>query len=197
MIKVTPLHKLFAAAIGSVIFAGGAHAEVFDANISGDSARVVINGPLSRVLNNVNGEYQFGGLIGEDDREEDFVSGHVGVLLTGDAGARSADVTAGLGARVQYVDAEDDSGGALQLGGKVEARFPGYDRFGGSAQVWFGPDATSFGDVDDLLEYGVSVDYQILRDASVYVGYRKIEVDVGAPRDVEEDGVHGGIRLKF
>ena len=176
---------------------GAAQAEVLDVNVSGDSARLQISGPLARLLTDVSGEYQLGGIIGEDDRENDFVAGHLGVMLTGDAGATAADVTAGLGARLQYVDAENDSGGALQLGGQAEARLPGYDRFGLSAYVWFGPEATSFGEVDDLLEYGVALDYQILRDAAVYVGYRQVEVDFGQPQDAEEDGVHGGIRLNF
>ncbi len=173
------------------------HAETFDANISGDSVRIAVDGPLSRVLNNTKGEYEIGGIYGDDNDDNDFGAAHIGVLLTGDAGAQNANVTAGIGARLQYIDAESDSGGAVELGGKLEVRVPGYDRFGFSAYAWFGPEAASFGDVDDIFEYAAAIDYQILKDASIYVGYRKIEADFGRPRDVQEDGVHGGIRLKF
>lgn len=187
----------YIAVIAGVSFGASANAEVFDANISGDSVRIAVNGPLSRLLSNTKGEYEFGGIIGEDDLENDFASGHVGLMLTGDAGARDAQVTAGLGARLQYLDVESDNGGAVELGGKVEVRVPGYDRFGFSAYAWFGPEAASFGDVDDIFEYAAAIDYQILKDAAIYVGYRKIEADFGRQVDVEEDGVHGGIRLNF
>ncbi|MGQ0529321.1 MAG: YfaZ family outer membrane protein [Panacagrimonas sp.] len=174
-----------------------ASAEVFDANASGDSVRIVVSGPLSRLISNLKGEYDLGGLFGNDNRDEDIWAGHAGVMLTGDAGAQQANVTAGLGARLQYVDAEFDDGGALELGGRLEVRMPGYDRVGVSAYAWYGPEAASFGDLDDVFEYAVAIDYEILRDAAIYIGYRKLKADFGDAGEAEEDGVHGGIRLEF
>ncbi|MGQ0697655.1 MAG: YfaZ family outer membrane protein [Panacagrimonas sp.] len=176
---------------------GPAQAEVFDANISGDSVRLVVNGPLSRLLSGVDGAYDVGGIWGDDENEDDFASAHAGLMVTGDAGASKANVTAGLGARLQYIGGEEDKGGALELGGKVEVRVPQFDRLGFSAYGWYGPDAASFGDIDDVLEYSLAIDYQILRDAAIYVGYRDLSADVGSSRDLEEKGVHGGIRLNF
>ena len=176
---------------------GTAHAEVLDINLSGDTARLAISGPLSRVINSANGEYDVGGLFGDDDRDDNIVAVHAGALLTGDAGARQANVTAGLGARLQYINGDRDDGGALELGGRVEVRVPGYERIGFSAYAWYGPEPASFGDVEDVFEYAAALDYQLLRDAALYVGDRKLSVDVDRPRDLEEDGVHGGIRLNF
>ena len=176
---------------------GASQAEVFDANASGDSVRITVNGPLSRLFSDVKGEYDVGGLFGNDDRDDDIWAAHGGVMLTGDAGAQQANVTAGLGARLQYVDAEFDDGGALELGGRLEVRMPGYDRVGFSAYAWYGPEAASFGDLDDVFEYAVAIEYEILRDAAIYIGYRKLEADFGDAGETEEDGVHGGIRLKF
>lgn len=195
MVRAKLSRGLIAAAL--IAATGSASAEVFDANASADSVRIVVSGPLSRLFSNVKGEYDVGGLFGNDDRDDDIWAGHAGVMLTGDAGAQQANVTAGLGARVQYVDAEFDDGGALELGGRVEVRMPGYDRVGVSAYAWYGPEAASFGDLDDVLEYAVALDYEILRDAALYIGYRKLEADFGDAGEAEEDGVHGGIRLKF
>lgn len=191
------MKKLLLAGIAGTLFSFGASAETFDANISGDSVRIAVDGPLSRLLSNVNGIYDVGGIVGEDDNEDEFVAAHGGVMLTGDAGATQANVTAGLGARLQYVGGEDDKGGALELGGRVEVRVPGYDRLGFTAYAWYGPEAASVGDIEGVFEYAAAVDYQVLRDAAIYVGYRKLEADVDKPRDLEEDGIHGGIRLKF
>lgn len=178
---------------------GAAQAEVFDANVSGDSVRLAVNGPLARLLSNVDGAYDVGGIWGDDENEDDFVSVHAGIMVTGDAGAPKdkAKVTAGLGARLQYIGGEDDKGGALEFGGKVEVRVPNFDRVGLSAYGWYGPDPASFGDVEDILEYSLALDYQILRDAAIYVGYRELSADVGRGPDLEEKGMHGGIRLNF
>lgn len=180
-------------------FSGAAQAEVFDANVSGDSVRIVVNGPLTRLLSSVDGEYDVGGIWGDDENEDDFISAHGGIMVTGDAGAPKdkAKVTAGLGARLQYIGGEDDKGGALEFGGKVEVRIPNFERLGLSAYGWYGPDPASFGDVEDVFEVALALDYQILRDAAIYLGYRELSVDVGRGPELEEKGVHGGIRLNF
>lgn len=184
--------------VAALATATPAQAEVLDANISGDSVRLALSGPLSRLFSGTKGEYDVGGLFGDDDHDEDIVAAHAGVLLTGDAGAQQANVTAGLGARLQYVGGDHDKGGAVELGGRIEVRVPGYERLGFQAYGWYGPKPASFGDLEDIFEFAVSIDYQVLRDASLYVGYRKLSADVDdRPYDLEEDGVHGGIRLQF
>lgn len=193
----TGLNGALAAGLVLLSVSGAAHSEVLDANISGDSVRIAVSGPLSRVFSTSKGEYDLGGLYGEGDDDEDLVTVHAGVLLTGDAGARQANVTAGLGARLQYIGGDRDKGAALELGGKVEVRVPGYERIGFTAYAWYGPEPASFGDIEDVYEYAAALDYELLRDASIYIGYRKLSADVDRPRDLEEDGVHGGIRLDF
>lgn len=194
--------RVIRGAAAALLFAGScnvAQAEIFDANVSGDSIRIDIDGPLKRLISDVNGAYDVGGIWGDDEHNDNFFSVHGGLLVTGDAGApkNSASVTAGLGARLQYIGGEDDKGGALEFGGRGEVRIPQYERFGASAYAWYGPNAASFGDMDHIFEYSVALDYQVLRDASIYVGYRKLSADVGHGQDLEEKGLHGGLRLTF
>lgn len=176
-------------------------AELFDASIGEDSVRAVVSGPLSRLFAVDKGEYEFGGQFGdiEDFDSEDFFTLHAGATLRGDAGGTAdASLTGGLGARLQYVSADDEHGGALALGGNATLKLLQANRLRFNAGLWYGPDPASFGDIDEYLEYSVSIGYEVLRDAELYVGYRVIEVGLDGGPDVDlEDGAHVGIRLQF
>lgn len=172
-------------------------AETIDVNLSSKALRGVFSGPLSSVFPRVGGVYDMGVLIGEEDNRN-VKQAHAGVLVTGDAGARDANVTAGLGGRIALLDAEQVSGGALALGGQVEARVPAFNRLGAMVYIYGAPRASSFGDLDGYLEYAASVDYQVLRQASIYLGYRQLKLDVqGAGTVTADNGLHLGLRLNF
>lgn len=178
-----------------VLAAIPAHAELVDINVGEDAFRGNLSGPLSRAFQGAKGQYEVGALFGSENGE-DLSAGHLGILLTGDAGAPNANVTAGLGLRGQFIDGEGDSGGGLGLGGQIDVRLPNYNRVGLFAYGYYGPEVTSFGDVDDFHEYAVSLGYEVLRDAMIYVGYRQLEADFGAV-EAKEDGAHVGLRLDF
>lgn len=188
------------AALAMGLCAVPASAEVFDAAIAQDSISVSVNGPLSRLLDVDKGEYALGGVTGdiEDFDDDRFYSLHAGALLSGDAGGGSVNVRAGLGARLQYVDADVADGGALALGGTLRASLPQATRLGLGASLWYGPDAAAFGDFDEILEWSVTLGYELLRDAELYLGYRGIQVGVDGGGNVDlEDAAHVGIRLQF
>lgn len=178
-----------------------AHAETFDAAIGEETVRLGLTGSLANAFGWEKGEYDVGGVYGdiEDDKHESFFLGHLGAMLTGDAGAQSANVKAGLGARVYYFNADGVDGGALAIGGMARVSMPGFDRLGAQASAYFAPDASSFGDNDKLADINVSVGYEILKDAELYVGYRWIKTSVdhfSGTIDIE-DGANVGIRLRF
>lgn len=177
--------------------ASAAQAETLDINLSSNALRGNFSAPLSSVFPRLGGVYDAGLLIGEKDNQ-DVKQAHLGVLVTGDAGARDANVTAGLGGRLVGLDAEDVSGGALALGGQFEARIPAFNRIGMIAYVYGAPRAAAFGDLEGYLEYAISVDYQVLRQASIYAGYRQLKLDVeGAGTVTADNGLHLGLRLNF
>lgn len=197
---------LFAAlfALGST----SASASVFDLNISDDSFRVAVAGQLSSLFEVNKGQFDLGLLSKRGDGNEgDLTQGHFGVLLTGDAGAQKADVVAGLGVRFMGAEFEsptagDVTGGAIALGGQVEFRVPQFNRLGAVVAAYGAPSATSLSDIDRYTEINASIDYQVIRDASIYVGYRNvrytIELQGGNSRDLTADtGFHAGLRLNF
>jgi hypothetical protein len=180
------MKRLLAALLVSVV-APVAQAEIFDLSFGDNAFRATIAGPLARVFDDANGQYDLGVLL-KPDTDEDLLQIHTGVLLTGDAGARDVDVAAGLG--------------ALALGGQVEGRVPSYNRIGLTGYAYYGPEVLTVGDVANYLEYGFAIDYELIRGGAIYVGYRNIQQDFdlreGFQAEIDVDSsAHVGFRLKF
>lgn len=177
--------------------AGGARAEGIDINLSDQALRAAYAGNLTNLFPRISGQWDVGVLAGEE-AGRNYQQLHGGMLVTGDAGAERANVIAGLGLRLAGIDSEQESGGALALGGMVDARLPAFNRIGAIAYAYGAPKASSFGDLEGYLEYAVGIDYQVLQSASVYVGYRQLKVDVEGLGDFTVDnGWHLGMRLAF
>lgn len=191
-----------AAVLSLLAAAGAARAEGLDFNLSDQALRGAFAGDLTDVFPRIGGQWDAGVLLGEED-ERNFTQLHGGVLVTGDAGAAQANVIAGLGARIAFVDTDapaagDANGGALALGGSVDARLPAFNRIGFIAYAYGAPKASSFGDFEGYLEYAGGIDYQVLQAASVYLGYRQLKIDAKDVGDFTVDnGWHLGLRLSF
>lgn len=174
-----------------------ARAEILDLNVGHNSVGLKLAGPMSHLITDFRGQYDVGVVI-KPKSSDDLLQAHLGYLITGDAGAKFIDLAAGLGIRGVYVGRDGDSGGAVAIGGQFEARLPDFNRLGISGYGYYAPGATSFGEVSKYLEYSGSVDYQVVRDAAVYVGYRSIRYNIGNAGDVTADaGVRVGVRLSF
>jgi hypothetical protein len=191
--------KRFIAALGLVmgVAAIPAQAEILDFNIGDNAFRLGLAGPLARLFDGVNGQYDVGVLL-KPKTEDNLIQVHTGILLTGDAGSKDVDLAAGLGARLIYTGRDHDSGGAFAPGGQLEARLPGFNRLGLTGYAYYAPEVICFGEVGEYFEYGVDLDYAVIKGGSVYVGYRKIEEELSSASDFEvENSAHIGFRLKF
>lgn len=183
--------------VAALMLATVAQAEIVDLSIGDGSVRGALYGPLSRVLADTKGQYDVGVIL-RPERDDDLLVAHVGALVTGDAGAQQFELAAGLGLRGVYIGRDHDSGGALALGGQAEARYPGFERFGLSVYGYYAPEVLSFGEFDQYYEIGTALDYQVIKNASVYVGYRNVNVELEDGGDITADnGLHGGVRLSF
>lgn len=139
------------------------------------------------------------GLLYSEYKDIDRILGHVGLMIFGDTGAKKANVKAGVGVRLVALDADGGiEGAAISLGGTVTGRMPEFNRLGGRAWAFYAPTVSSFSDLDGYLEYGLSVDYQLIRQAYVVLGYRKMEADLdrGGNADIESSAFFG-LRMVF
>lgn len=84
-------------------------------------------------------------------------------------------VDVSLGARLFFLDAEseDGFGAALGIGGQTLLA----DKFSVSGQVYYSPEIITGGDFESTLDLEIRVNYQLIENGSLYVGYRSFEVD--------------------
>lgn len=180
-----------------VLLAGTAQAEIVDLSLGDNSVRAALYGPLSRMVDDTKGQYDIGVIVRSKHKDDLFVA-HVGALVTGDAGAQQFDLAAGLGVRGVYIGGDHDSGGAVALGGQAEVRYPGYERFGLLVYGYYAPEILSFGEFDQYYEIGTALDYQVIKNASIYIGYRNVNLKLENGGEITADnGLHGGFRLSF
>lgn len=180
-----------------LLAAGAARAETVDFSLSDDSFRFGLVGPLSRIVSNVQGQYDLG-FIKRERHGDDTYAGHVGALISGDMGLQDIDVTAGAGLRAVFIGGDGDNGGALAPGLQAEARVPGVERVGVLGYAYYAPSVVSFDDIDSYRDLGAAVSYQLVRSAALYVGYRNIRIGVEhGPNVTLDSGFFGGLSLTF
>lgn len=177
--------------------AGVAQAETFDLNISDEAVRAAISGPLS--VGNVGGaRYDFGYLY-SDKRDARLNAGHVGLLVSGDAGARNANVHVGIGLRGVGIDLRAGSGGAVAVGGEFDLRLPDFNRVGLVGYGYIAPSVLAFSDIDGYSDVALTIDYEVIRNASLYAGFRHVRVKVhgaGGSSTADNSPIIG-LRLRF
>lgn len=177
------------AAAALLLVSSGVTADSFDINLHEEAARLTYAAipPTKRGL-----EVELGHMFNEDDQ---FVS-HVGALVSGENWSKRGVFDIGLGGRLVYVYTDLFDEAALAIGLRV--RFFPVQRLGFGGSVFYAPQIVTFMDGENYQEASVSMEYQLLPQAFVYVGYRNIEVDFDKAQDVElDDKFHIGMKLLF
>lgn len=174
-----------------------AQAETFDLNVSSDAVRAALSGPLS--FGETNGARYDVGYLYSDDQDARLNVGHAALLVSGDAGARSANVHVGIGVRAAGIDQRGAEGGAVAVGGEFDVRLPAMNRLGLVGYAFYAPDVLAFGDIDTYLDASITVDYEIIRNASVYAGYRQVRagIDEAPGTNLRDNSPVVGLRLNF
>lgn len=169
-----------------------AFADNIDINLRDDAIRASYAMNFNGGLN-----ADFGFLYNEDKEQLDDTLYHAGLLVSGENWSESGTFDISLGGRMIYSTPGTIDLGALAFGGNV--RFSPLHRLGIGGTVFYAPGITSFMDAESYTEVGVRVDYQVLPQAFVYVGYRNIEVDIdNGPDDVElDEGILAGFKMLF
>jgi len=172
-----------------------AAADTLDFNVSSDAAKLAYIRDIGS-----DGLEVGGGLLHHDDDGEIF-EGQLHLVDRPEPGREA--LLLGIGGKVPVIsdDRRDADGTALAVGGKLHYTLPMYNRAAVAADLYFAPSVTSTNDIDGYQEYAVRGEFKVLEDASVYLGYRNIELSydggsLGDDRDFE-NGVYGGLRIDF
>jgi hypothetical protein len=167
----------------------GAAADSLDINLHDEALRATyaVIPPARRGV-----EVEIGHYFNEDDQ---FIT-HLGMHVSGENWSQRGVFDIGLGGRLVYVNTDPFDEAALAVG--MRLRFSPVQRLGVGGSIYYAPQIVTFMDGENYQEATLSVDYQVLPQAFVYVGYRNIEVDFDKAKDVElDDKVHIGMRLLF
>ena len=184
-------------AIGISTLSVSAVADAFDINLSNDVAQFQYIATMGDV-----GQGKSEGHAGFLYNDKDNVLLDVGVLVSNE-GDSAALASIGIGIKGVATKIKKNDSAALALGGQVRIT-PADDRkFSIVARAYFAPDIVTFGDAEKYFEAIVRVEYNIMQNASAYIGYRKVTFDVALPAPLpvtEMDldvGVHVGVRIAF
>lgn len=187
------------AGAGLLACAAVASAQTLDLNVSNDSAlfRYIVQDRDSSGFGTK--EVDLGLVYATDDA----IVGMFGAQIVAEAGSRTPGLDAGLGLKLFGASAEvkgrdDASLFALTLGGQLRFVPPPWPRIGVSLQGFFSPDVITFGDADKFAYLSSALEYRVLPQAMVYLGYRKMRAGLEDSGTVTvESGGHLGFQLEF
>lgn len=104
-----------------------------------------------------------------------------------------------LGLKAYYADLDSGvKGSAIGIGGFLNYSI--YEVEGLSVQVdaYYAPSVLSFSDIDNLIDFSAKVLYRVIENGSVYLGYRKANIDIEDAGDDDLDkGFHVGLAISF
>ena len=172
-----------------------ASADAIDINLRDTSVQVQYKAALGG-SNMGKAELDMGGIYTQKSN----LLGEAGLLVKDDVGGNAPGVSVGVGlkalsARIVPVNMNAT---ALALGGMVRYSPPAERRLGFVGEAYLSPNITTFGGADRFLQTGARVEYEIISQASVYLGYRNISFNLkNGVKTTFDEGVHIGVRMTF
>ena len=105
----------------------------------------------------------------------------------------------GVKAYMGQLDLNDDNLAAIGLGGEIRYTFPGTMPMAIYLRGFIAPEITSFSDTEEIREYNIGFQIEVLPQTIAFIGVRDIEVDTTSVTnyDLDDDKLHVGVRLTF
>ena len=191
------------------LITGSANASGIDIGISDETAKIMYLthtsslGLTKRAANSDTREriegadVAFGAFFNSND---DYIA-LMEVMVKSQPTSTAGPIQFGLGFRGSYgsLGIDDDSSlGNISIGGEVNFRPPLARKIAITGTVFYSPKILSFADSEELLEYSVDVNFELVPSSILYVGYRNITLDTPSVKGLEiEDNFHVGVRLTF
>ncbi len=176
------------------LYGAEAGAREFDLSLSNDTAMILFATPI-----NYSGSGHTDVNAGLMYTESNDVMIMGGIEMMGEAGSHAPGLHFGVGVKGYGVALDSGADvGSVAIGGKGWYVPPKLSRMGLVGQIYFGPDITTFGDADRFWEVSGRIEYEVIPEAAIYVGYREIETRLKTGMDVALDkGWHIGLRMSF
>ncbi|HLT64303.1 MAG TPA: YfaZ family outer membrane protein [Pseudohongiella sp.] len=126
---------------------------------------------------------------------QDLGDAFYGSLFVADNVNKQSGILAGIGARYYFIDADeiDQDGTALGIGGFMNWDVPGVPNLSLRGDLYYAPDVLSFGEVEKFVDFSGRVQYRLIEQAWVYLGYRRAKVspEEGNNQNIDEGAMIG------
>lgn len=177
-----------------LLAAPAVQADTFDINLNDESAQLLYISPFTSDEGIGGANMEVGMLYTEAD---DYL-GMIGLDIKGEAGSGSPGLIAGVGLRGYGIGTTGADIGAFAIGGLVHYSPPSLSRLGLVTQIYYSPEILTFMDGKHLQSVELRVEYKVLTQAVVYLGYRNIDADLDGGGSIDiDDGGHLGLRFMF
>ena len=138
----------------------------------------------------------------EDNADANIFAG--GVFVAGRSNASTSRQTAGLGGKAVFVDPEFfESGMGIAVGGYIRHTLRQANLISLKGELFFGPDIMSFQGLENYLELTGRVEYQLLDQASIFLGYSMVDTKLERKNNAGEadvefvDSLVAGVNILF
>ena len=183
-------------ALSLLAFSSTALADAVDINLRDTSAQLQYSASMGRDTLG-RSELHAGFLHSSKNNTSDSLV-DFGLLVRDEVGGNAPGVSVGVGIKGLVAKVQNRNARALALGGLVRYSPLADKRFGITGLVYLSPNIVTFGDADRFVETGVKLDYEIIPQAVVYLGYRKIKFALQPSSDaILDEGAHIGVRVSF
>lgn len=110
---------------------------------------------------------------------------------------QNSNISGSLGAKAYWADLDNGGDGvAVGLGGFANFLVPNVDGLSFQIDAYYAPSVLSFNDIEHLIDFEAKAMYRVLDNGSVYLGYRKANIDLEDVGDADlDEGFHIGITL--
>ncbi|HEY4126874.1 MAG TPA: YfaZ family outer membrane protein [Gammaproteobacteria bacterium] len=136
------------------------------------------------------------GFLHHTDRVDLF---DAGLDVVGNASPVGSPLIFGVGGKFFYINPKDkDNGEALAIGAHFRYTWPYFNRFAIAGELYYAPNIVAFQSADRFWEGRLTANYQILRNADAYVGYRYVSASFNSgPSTTLDSSVILGINVTF
>jgi hypothetical protein len=173
-------------------------ADTLDINLRDTSAQIQYKSSMGRdALGKT--EFHLGALY--VDRNN--LLGDFGVLVKDELGGNAPGFSVGVGikglvAKVRGDNPTNSNASALALGGLVRYSPPTISRLGIVGEVYLSPNIVTFGDATRYAEANARVEFEVIPQSVIYLGYRRIGFGIkNRPYTILDEGVNLGVRMSF
>jgi hypothetical protein len=177
-----------------LVSTGIATAADFEAALSQDTAQFTLRSDSSLI--GWGGSDLAVGLFFNDDDDVIFDAS----LMQMRQASEDAPLTFGVGVKgyLGQLDDPDADVFAFAVGGEVRYTIPGTMPMAVYARAFYAPNITSFGDAEEVMDYQVGYQIEVLPQTTAFVGVRHFEIETDDDDyDLSDDEFFVGVRLTF